>query len=58
MKMKLNYLASKKWEKVGRQELSSSPYEQEIDPWGGFHKSWAHGVKRKGHPNLGENAIS
>ncbi len=26
--------------------------------WGGFHKSWAHGVKRRAHPNLGENAIS
>jgi hypothetical protein len=25
---------------------------------GGFHKSWAQGVKRKAHPNLGENAIS
>jgi hypothetical protein len=24
---------------------------------GGFHKSWLHGVKRKAHPNLGENAI-
>jgi hypothetical protein len=33
MKMELNYLASKKWEKVGRQELRSIPYEQEIDPW-------------------------
>ena len=26
--------------------------------WGGFHKSWAQGVKRKAHPNLIENAIS
>jgi hypothetical protein len=26
--------------------------------WGGFHKSWANGVKRKAHPNLRENAIS
>jgi hypothetical protein len=25
---------------------------------GGFHKSWAHGLKRKAHPNLGKNAIS
>jgi hypothetical protein len=25
---------------------------------GEFHKSWAHGVKLKVHPNLGENAIS
>jgi hypothetical protein len=25
---------------------------------GGFHKSWAHGVKRRAHPSLGENAIS
>jgi hypothetical protein len=25
---------------------------------GGFHKSWVHGVKRKVHPNLGENTIS
>jgi hypothetical protein len=24
--------------------------------WGGFHKNWAHGVKHKVHPNLGENA--
>jgi hypothetical protein len=29
-----------------------------LDGWGGFHKSWAHVVKRKAHPNLGENAIS
>jgi hypothetical protein len=21
---------------------------------GGFHKSWAHGIKRNAHPNLGE----
>jgi hypothetical protein len=26
--------------------------------WGGFHKSWAHGQKRRVHPNMGENAIS
>jgi hypothetical protein len=26
--------------------------------WGEFHKSWAHGLKHKGHPNLGENTIS
>jgi hypothetical protein len=25
---------------------------------GGFHKSWAYGVKPRVHPNLGENAIS
>jgi hypothetical protein len=30
MEMELNYLASKKWEKVGRQELRSTPYEQEL----------------------------
>jgi hypothetical protein len=23
---------------------------------GGFHKSWAQGVKRRAHPNLGKNA--
>jgi hypothetical protein len=33
MKEELNYLASKSWEKVGRQELRSTPYKQEIDPW-------------------------
>jgi hypothetical protein len=33
MQKELNYLASKKWEKVGRQELRSTPYKQEIDPW-------------------------
>ena len=27
------YLASKRWEKVGHQELRSTPYKQEIDPW-------------------------
>jgi hypothetical protein len=32
MKKELNYWASKKWEKVGRQELRSTPYKQEIDP--------------------------
>jgi hypothetical protein len=26
------YLASKRWEKVGRQELRSTPYKQEIHP--------------------------
>jgi hypothetical protein len=26
-------LASKRWEKVGRQELRSTPYKQEIHPW-------------------------
>jgi hypothetical protein len=26
--------------------------------WSGFHKSWAYGVKRKAHPNHGENAVS
>jgi hypothetical protein len=31
MKKELNYLASKRWEKVGHQELSSTPYLQEID---------------------------
>jgi hypothetical protein len=31
-----NYLTSKK---VGHQELRSTPYKQEIDPWGGFHKA-------------------
>jgi hypothetical protein len=33
MKKELNYLSSKKWEKVGRQELRSTPCKQEIDPW-------------------------
>jgi hypothetical protein len=32
MKKELNYLASKRWEKVGHQELHSAPYKQEIDP--------------------------
>jgi hypothetical protein len=32
MKKELNYLASKRWEKVGRQELRSTPYKQEINP--------------------------
>jgi hypothetical protein len=25
---------------------------------GGFHKSWVYGLKRKAHPNVGENAVS
>jgi hypothetical protein len=33
MKKELNYLASKRLEKVGRQELRSTPCKQEIDPW-------------------------
>jgi hypothetical protein len=33
MKKELNYLASKRWEKVGRQELRSTLCQQEIDPW-------------------------
>jgi hypothetical protein len=32
MNFALNYLASKSWKKVGRQELFSTPYKQEIDP--------------------------
>ncbi len=40
MKKELNYLASKRWVKVGRQELRSTPYKQEIDPW--CHKSNHH----------------
>jgi ABC-type uncharacterized transport system permease subunit len=32
MKKELNYLASKRWVKVGRQELRSTPYKQEIHP--------------------------
>jgi hypothetical protein len=28
-----NYLASKRWEKVGHQELCSTPRKQEIHPW-------------------------
>jgi hypothetical protein len=32
LKKELNYLASKRWEKVGRQELRPTPYIQEIDP--------------------------
>jgi hypothetical protein len=31
---------------------------QETTTWGGFHKNWAHGVKHKAHPIMGENAIS
>jgi hypothetical protein len=34
MKKELNYLASKRWEKVGRKELHSTQYIQEIDPSG------------------------
>jgi hypothetical protein len=33
MKKELNYLASKRWVKVGRRELRSTPYKQEIHPW-------------------------
>jgi hypothetical protein len=40
MKMELNYLASKKWGKVGRQELLSTPFEQEINPWSQFFKAF------------------
>jgi hypothetical protein len=32
MKKELNYLASKRWVKVGRQELHSTTYKQEINP--------------------------
>jgi hypothetical protein len=33
MKKELNYLALKRWGKVGRQEFHSTSYKQEIDPW-------------------------
>jgi hypothetical protein len=33
MKKELNYLASKRWVKVGRRELRLTPYKQEIHPW-------------------------
>jgi hypothetical protein len=48
-----NYFTSKMWEKVGRQELGSTPSKQEMDPRGAFQKSWAHDVKRKAFSNLG-----
>jgi hypothetical protein len=32
MKKELNYLSSKRWEKVGLEELRSTPYKQEINP--------------------------
>jgi hypothetical protein len=32
MKKELNYLALKKWEKVGRQALRSTLFKQEINP--------------------------
>jgi hypothetical protein len=32
MKRELNYLASKRWKKIGHQELRSTPYKQEINP--------------------------
>jgi hypothetical protein len=32
MKKELNYLASKSWVKVRRQEWRSTPYKQEIHP--------------------------
>jgi hypothetical protein len=38
--------------------LRCVPKFYEIHTGGGFHKSWAHGVKWRVHPNLGENAIS
>jgi pullulanase/glycogen debranching enzyme len=53
MKKELNYLASKRWEKVGSQELRSTPYKQEINPWVVFHKSWAQGIKRRAQPKSG-----
>jgi hypothetical protein len=40
-------------------KLPSNFYVQCINQiWGGFHKSWAQGIKRKAHPSLGKNAIS
>jgi hypothetical protein len=33
MKKELNYLASKRLEKVWQQELRSTPYKQEINRW-------------------------
>jgi hypothetical protein len=39
----------------GSQKLSSPLLKLSM---GGFHKSWAHGVKCRAHPHLGENAIS
>jgi hypothetical protein len=32
-------LASKRWEKVGRQELPSTPFKQEIDPTEGNYSN-------------------
>jgi hypothetical protein len=39
IKKELNFLASKRWEKAGRQELHSTPYKQEIDPWCLIHNA-------------------
>jgi hypothetical protein len=46
MKKELNYLASKRWEKVGHQELCSAPYKQEIDPRSSNSK-WPKGQLKK-----------
>jgi hypothetical protein len=42
MKKELNYLATKGWEKVGRQELRSTPYIQEIDAYLGGGRGSIH----------------
>ncbi len=34
-----NYSASKRWEKVGDQEMRPTPYKQEIDPRSQSHKT-------------------
>ncbi len=55
MKFAGNYLASKRWGKVGHQELRSTLYKPEMS---GFHKSWAQDVKHRVHPYLGKNVVS
>jgi hypothetical protein len=40
MKKELNYLASKRREKVGRQELRLTPYNQEIHPQSTFGSTY------------------
>jgi hypothetical protein len=36
MTLRPNYLVSKRWEKVGHQDLRSTPYKQESNLWGWF----------------------
>ncbi len=49
-------MATLKWPFCAQHKLlhKIDPWTSNV-PWGEFHKSWTHGVKRRAYPKLSEN---